>query len=76
VIPTVFANPSDFNKLAASPFPPGIDQTTLRHLAQLGLLTRYTSNGNTSKVTETFDSQKSGPAITVVKPPQSIVVSP
>jgi hypothetical protein len=76
VIPSIFPNPSYFNKLAASPLPPGLNAATLRRLAQLGLLTRYTSNGNTSQVTETFNSHKTGPTIFVTKPPQSIVVSP
>jgi hypothetical protein len=76
VVPLIFANPAAFNSLAATPLPPGVDQTTLRHLAQLGLLTRYTSNRSTSTVTEAYNSVKAGSAIGVIKPPQSIVVSP
>lgn len=75
-IPQVFHNVSDFNSLAQTSTPPGLNQTTLRRLAQLGLLTRYTSLSSVSSATETFEAEqlKNG-QIKVEKPPESIEVS-
>jgi hypothetical protein len=76
VIPNTLKNPGAFNQLAPTPLPPGLNQTTLRRLAQLHLLTQYTSGRNVSSVSETFKTGKDkGATVDIDKPPKSIVVS-